>query len=100
MNDQKRATLNRAIKKAEKSKKPDDVRGAMSLIGKAVKTHMLHKNKGARLTSQLAKLIAGKPVKKAPAPKKKTKVKTAKATRGSRLLPRTAKGDIQKQKDN
>lgn len=56
INDLKRAALKRAIKKAEKGKKEADVRTAISLIDKAVKTHLLQTNKASRLKSKLAKL--------------------------------------------
>lgn len=49
-----------AAKKAVNSHKNEDIRKAISLINKAAKNNIIHKNKASRLTSKLSKLI--KPV--------------------------------------
>ncbi|MBI2036468.1 30S ribosomal protein S20 [Candidatus Microgenomates bacterium] len=77
--DRKRTKINRAkkenlkelIKKAKKSKTAEAVKKAQSAIDKAAKTHLIHKNKAARLKSALSKLA--KPVKSPskPAPAKR-----------------------------
>ena len=77
INDQKRLALRRSIKKAKKSKKEMDVRAAISLIDKASKNHLIHKNKAARLKSTLAKLkISKSPSSKIQKKKKVTKPST------------------------
>ncbi len=45
-----------AVKKAQKSKTPENVKLAVKLIDKATKKRLLHKNKAARLKSKLSKL--------------------------------------------
>ena len=57
-----------AIRKARKSKTSLLVKKASSLIDRAAKKGILHKNKAARLKSQLAKLLPK--TKKAPKAKK------------------------------
>ena len=82
--DKKRTKINRvkkdslkdAIKKALKTKKEVDVKGAISAIDKAAKKHLIHKNKAARLKSRVAKLISFKAApKKTTAPKAPVKKK-------------------------
>ncbi|MBI1919400.1 30S ribosomal protein S20 [Candidatus Microgenomates bacterium] len=79
--DRKRTKINRIkkdalkelIKKAKKSKILEAVKKAQSAIDKAAKTHLIHRNKAARLKSRLSKLV--KPTPKAATvkkPKKKT----------------------------
>jgi len=48
--------LKRIIKLVKKTKKSTDLVKAVSLIDKAVKNKLIHKNKAARLKSSLAKL--------------------------------------------
>lgn len=69
--DRKREKHNRGIKEAYKkavitavNKKTDEtVRKAISLVNKAAKTRIIHKNKAARITSKLAKLVITSKVK-------------------------------------
>ena len=61
-----------AIRTAKKKKVASAVSLAFSAIDRAAKVNIIHKNKAARLKSQLAKLIKSKPVKKTTAPKKKS----------------------------
>ncbi|MBI2028977.1 30S ribosomal protein S20 [Candidatus Gottesmanbacteria bacterium] len=59
-----------AFKNAAKTGKEKDIKEAISLINKAAKKNIIHKNKAARLTSQIAKKVKTKaktvktPVKK------------------------------------
>ena len=52
-NDVRRIAFKKAVKIAQKSKKAQDIKIATSLIDKAVKTHIIHKNKAARHKSRL-----------------------------------------------
>lgn len=49
-----------ALKKARKSPTEKIVREAFSLVDKAAKKNIFHKNKAARIKSTLAKLLKGK----------------------------------------
>ncbi len=79
LNDQKRIALSKALKKVDAK----TVNHTVSLIDKAAKTGIMHKNKAARMKSQLAKKygtpkaekVAAKPVV---AKEKKTAAKTIK----------------------
>ena len=75
LHDTFRSTLQYALRKAEKEKKAEDIKKAISLFDKAVKKHLLHKNKVARIKSRLSKLVK-LPVVSSVSPVKK---KTAKA---------------------
>lgn len=88
-NDAFRGTLEHAIKTAQKSRAKKDVSFAFSMIDKAVKKHLIHKNKAARLKSKFAEKVtkerpvsttekAKTPVKKAATTTKKSPVKTPK----------------------
>lgn len=67
--DRKKTTANNlfenkmkgAIKKAAKSGKDSDIKKAISVVNKAAKKNIIHKNKAARLTSQIAKKAKTKP---------------------------------------
>ena len=63
--------LESVVRLAKKSKKENDVRKAFSFIDRAAKKKTIHKNKAARIKSNLSKLLI-----KA---KSSTKVKTSKA---------------------
>jgi small subunit ribosomal protein S20 len=73
-----RETFKDAVKEAVRTKTADKVRKAVSLVDKAVKKGLIHKNKAARIKSRLSKLakptarvkVVKKPVVKA-SPKKK-----------------------------
>lgn len=76
LNRQKEKTLKEALKKAIKTPTAQNVQKATSLIDKAAKNHLIHKNKAARLKSKLAKLLVKKIVKaskRAKKPSKKSK---------------------------
>ena len=86
---QKKAIVNReterrldiALHKAKKTKSVSDINTASSLTDRSAKKHLIHKNKAARIKSQLSKLAAKKPDTKAAAKTKKSsskKPKTAK----------------------
>lgn len=68
-------TLEKALRKAS----PETANEVMSIIDKTAKTGIIHKNKAARLKSQLAKKIAATPVEKKIVAKK-TAVKAVKKT--------------------
>jgi len=65
-----------ALKKAKKHPTEKTVKEAVSLVDKAVKKNIIHKNKASRIKSALSKLIK-KPVKK-------NEIKTAKSPRKSK----------------
>ena len=75
-----RASLNHALKTANKQKTAKAVSAAVSLVDHAVKKNLMHKNRAARIKSALSKLV--KPVSKsvAKAPKLKA-TQTAKRVR-------------------
>lgn len=76
-------TMRFGIKKARKSPSAESVRLATKVIDKAVKNHILHKNKAARVKSALAKLLARRVVKKVeikPTTKKSASKNTRKST--------------------
>lgn len=53
-----RAHVRAAIKRNSKLANPDTLSQLFSLIDKAVKKHIFHKNKAARIKSKAAKLVA------------------------------------------
>jgi small subunit ribosomal protein S20 len=57
-----RSVFENAIKIARKNPTAEKIRKAYSLVDKAAKSKIIHKNKAARIKSSLSKLI--KPVKK------------------------------------
>jgi small subunit ribosomal protein S20 len=75
-NNFQRANFKDAVKEATKSKTAEKVRKAVSLVDKAVKKGLIHKNKAARIKSGLSKLA--KPAAKA---KVTTKTVTEKAVK-------------------
>lgn len=78
INRQKENVLKDALKKARKTPNVKNVQEAESIIDKAAKSNLIHKNKAARLKSKLAKLAVKKSIK---APKKtKTTSKKSKKT--------------------
>ena len=78
--------LKEALKKARKDPSAEAIQTAVIATDKAVKNHLIHKNKAARIKSSLVKLLSqGKkeekpPVKETPA-KKKAPKKTTKASK-------------------
>ena len=62
-----------AVRRARKSKDKEKIIAAISLADKAAKKKVIHKNKAARIKSQLSKLLpktAAKTKKKTPSSKK------------------------------
>ncbi len=55
-NDLFRKNLDKALRSARKQKTASKVKEAVSIVDKAVKKNLLHKNKAARIKSSLAKL--------------------------------------------
>lgn len=77
VNDAFRATLEKVVKEAEKKPVQKTVDAAFSILDKAVKKQIIHKNKAARIKSKLSKLLpkkaAAKTVKTPVAEKKRSK---------------------------
>lgn len=57
------SNLEASVRIAKKTKKEKDIKIAGSLADRAVKKRVIHKNKAARLKSQLAKLLTPKKTK-------------------------------------
>ncbi len=57
-NNKKRALIKQTIKVYKRSPSTSLLQKIYSLIDKAVKTHLMHKNKGSRLKSRLSKHIS------------------------------------------
>lgn len=85
--DKKRTLQNRklkedlkdTLKKAQNSRKKEDIIAAFSLADKAAKKNIIHNNKASRIKSRLSKLI--KPEgSKTPTPSKKPASKSPKKT--------------------
>ncbi len=72
-----RASLEKAIKEVKKSATEKRVQEVFSLIDKASKKNIIHKNRAARIKSSLSKLINRTPAKtagkSAKSPQKKSK---------------------------
>jgi small subunit ribosomal protein S20 len=62
MNKLTMGKLEMAIRQARNTKNPEKVIKAISLADKAAKRKVIHKNKAARIKSQMSKLIAKKSV--------------------------------------
>lgn len=71
VNASMKARLEIAVRVAEKGKKEKDVIQAISLADRSAKSHIIHKNKAARLKSQLSKIF----------PKKSGSTKTTKTSK-------------------
>jgi len=84
VNDEFRTNLDRAVRAAKKQKTAKTVSSAVSIIDKAVKKNVMHKNKAARIKSALSKLA--KPASKVSAPKAKP-VKKSVATSKAKKTP-------------
>ncbi len=72
VNNKTLADLEIAIRQAKKKKSAKAVNNAISMIDRAAKKNLLHKNKASRMKSQMAKLA---PKKASPISKKKTNKK-------------------------
>ena len=87
-------TMRKNLKLAKKAPTAESIRLAVQATDKAVKNHLLHKNKAARIKSALSKLLAGKATKKTAAAIIEAKPKTAKekkATVKKSLSKKTSK---------
>lgn len=73
-NKKRMALLKKAIKNAKKKPAAESIKKIVSLVDKAAKRHLIHKNKANRLKSQLAKLVKAKTQQK-PVAKSITKTK-------------------------
>lgn len=58
VNDAKRAHLKKVLKKAQKEKTEKSLSEAFSVVDKAVKNELIHKNKAARIKSSLSHLLS------------------------------------------
>lgn len=67
------SSLEAAIRLAKKSKSSEKIEKAMSLTDRAAKKHVIHKNKAARIKSQLSKFITKTSVKTTKKVSKKAK---------------------------
>lgn len=67
--------VKKAIKQAKIKKTESIIRKAISLVNKASKKNIIHKNKASRLTSMLSKLIAVKKTSKNAKTKKEVEKK-------------------------
>lgn len=65
--------LDAAVRNAKKSKSSNKIIQAISLADKAAKKKIIHKNKAARLKSQLSKLLPKSPSKSKTTASKKSK---------------------------
>lgn len=65
-----------AVRMAKKTKKNEEILKATSLADKAAKKNVIHKNKAARIKSQLSKLTASNPNKTVSKSKEKGVKKT------------------------
>jgi len=86
-NKKVRSLVEKAIKKAEKTPTLQRVQNAFSIIDKAVKNKVIHKNKASRIKSRLSKLIAGEKKGKSQIPKT-TKTKKAENNKSSTFFLR------------
>ncbi len=57
-NQERKSKLKEIIKKATKNPGEKIIREAVSIVDKAIKRNILHKNKASRIKSRLAKLLA------------------------------------------
>lgn len=81
LNDALRDSVTAAVRSAKKAKTSATVKEAISIVDKAAKHNLLHKNKASRMKSSLAKLAKVTTGKKASAPAPKNKsTKTEKPT--------------------
>jgi small subunit ribosomal protein S20 len=96
VNDRVRARVRTTTKSVKKSGAVESLAQAFSSIDKAVKRHLLHRNKAARLKSQLSK-AATKGEAKA-APKKQSAAKPAKSTKTAKSSKPASKTSKTKKK--
>ena len=58
-NKKRRSLIDISIKKAEKTPNLKNIQSVFSVVDKAVKNKLIHKNKASRIKSRLSKLIKG-----------------------------------------
>jgi small subunit ribosomal protein S20 len=90
INDAFRYKLDRAINEAKKKKSAASVSAAFSLIDKAVKNDVIHKNRAARIKTSLSKL-ARPGTSKGAKPTLSTKTKTVKKVKSPAKKSGTSK---------
>lgn len=83
INVRRRRSLKTLLKQARETKTVETIRQAIAQIDKSVKNHLMHKNKGARLKSQLMKNTAAPAAKTVPKKAKKAGVKKATAKKST-----------------
>lgn len=96
MNQRVKSRLKTAVDKAKSTPSGDTVSQAYSAVDKALKRHIVHRNKAARLKAQISRLLkqatqtAAKPVNSKPAGSKSTSPKSAvKKTASQKSLKKT-----------
>jgi len=77
-----RENYKEALKKARKNPNEENIKKAYSLLDKAAKTNVIHKNKASRLKSRLVKLATKK------TPQEETKKQTRKKTQTKDKTPK------------
>lgn len=82
-NDAIRYKVGQAIRAAEKVKSDKKISEAFSLIDKAAKKHLIHKNKAARMKSSLVKSAPKKAAVKTTLAKSKARI-TSKASKATK----------------
>ena len=81
-NDMLRASLRMSVRNAKKSKSGKSVSKAMSIVDKAAKNNIIHKNKASRMKVTLSKLAKPSSLKSAVKPASKiNKVTTKKVSK-------------------
>ncbi len=58
VNKEKKETLKKTLKMVRQKPTLENIRKTQSVIDKMAKAHLIHKNKAARLKSQIARLIS------------------------------------------
>ena len=95
-NSRVKSILKTMVDKMKKSPSAENLRSAYSAVDKAVRKHLMHKNKAARVKSQLSKLskpgtkVVATPVKTAVAKKAPAKKVVTKAPVKVKAAPKKA----------
>lgn len=63
-NSQKKIALKKLVKQMRKSPSAKNLTPVFSALDKAVKTHLIHKNRASRLKSRLSNVLPKTPIKK------------------------------------
>ena len=97
INSRVKSILKTMVDKMKKSPSAENLKSAYSAVDTAVRKHLMHKNKAARVKSQLSKLskpgakVVAAPVKKAVAKKTPAKKVVKKAAPKKAAAKKTAK---------